>query len=93
MASSWRARLSDDPNWPRSMADLAFTAGARRTHHPFRLAVTAIDRTELERRLSAWLGGEPCPGVASGRPPSVARRIVFVFPGQGGQWVGMGRSL
>ena len=93
MAASWRARLSDDPSWPASMADLAFTAATRRTHHEFRLAVTAGDRAQLHDRLTAWLRDEPCQGVVSGRQMPAARRKVFVFPGQGGQWVGMGRGL
>ena len=92
-AASWLKRISSDACWPISMADLAFTAATRRSHMDFRLAVVASDRTELENRLSAWLAGEPSEGIASGRCPSSARRLAFVFPGQGGQWVGMGRGL
>ena len=92
-AISWRGRLSADHAWPASMADLAFTAATRRTHLDFRLAVTAGTRAELESRLTACIDGDPGPGIASGHNPSSARRTVFVFPGQGGQWVGMGRRL
>ncbi len=74
------------------MAALAFTAATRRTHHDFRLAVTARDRTELKSRLTAWVEDQSGPAV-SGRRLSAGRRIAFVFPGQGGQWAGMGRSL
>jgi acyl transferase domain-containing protein len=91
VAASWRSRLSENPQWPDSMADLAFTAATRRTLHDFRLGVTAQDRGELESRLTAWLQGEPV-GI-SGKRTSAAHRTVFVFPGQGGQWAGMGRSL
>jgi len=91
VAASWRSRLSKDPHWPDSMADLAFTAATRRTQHDFRLAVTASNRTGLENRLTAWLNGASV--AIAGKSTSAAHRTVFVFPGQGGQWAGMGRSL
>ena len=93
LASGWRERLRGDASWPASMADLAYTAAVRRTHHEFRLAITAGSREELEEQLTGWLSGEERPGVQSGRRPEETRRTVFVFPGQGGQWAGMGRSL
>ena len=38
--------------------------------------------------------GEPAAGVITGSVPAGgAGRVVFVFPGQGAQWVGMGREL
>lgn len=93
MAMSWRDRLEGDAHWPDSMADLAFTAAARRTHHDFRLAITARDRDELKDRLNLWIGGEASADCIGGRRSYIARRVAFVFPGQGGQWIGMGRSL
>ena len=93
MANSWCDRLSSDPSWPDSIGDLAFTAAARRTHLDFRLAVTARDRGELRERLTEWLGGESSADCASARSSFSARRVAFVFPGQGGQWIGMGRTL
>lgn len=92
-AVSWRSRLAEEPSWPSSMADLAFTAAVRRTPHPFRLAVVAKDAPELQARLTSWLEHEPADLVHSGKISADRRRIVFVFPGQGGQWPGMGREL
>ncbi|TWJ29010.1 type I polyketide synthase [Micromonospora sagamiensis] len=74
---------------PGSLADLCWTAARPATDHPYRLALTARTREELVARLDRWLDtAEPTP--ASG--PSIPR-VVFVFPGQGGQWWGMGREL
>jgi myxalamid-type polyketide synthase MxaE and MxaD len=76
------------------LQDLASTAALRREHHSHRLAVLADGREAVGERLEAFLRGESVPGLASGRvrsgsPPKVA----FVFPGQGSQWLGMGRQL
>ncbi len=92
-AAAWRARMDREALWPPSMADLAYTAAARRTFHPFRLAVVARDRSDLDAQLASWLEGEPGELVQSGRISSTRPRIVFVFPGQGGQCLGMGREL
>ena len=53
----------------------------------------APDRDELAAGLAALAAGEPAAGVVTGAAPAGAGRVVFVFPGQGGQWAGMGREL
>ena len=93
-AASWRDRLLADPAWPASLADLAYTAGARRSHHDFRLSLVAGTRQELLEKINGWLAKQEQPGARSGkRLAEEKRRAVFVFPGQGGQWLGMGRTL
>ena len=47
---------------------------------------------ELRAGLSAVAGGMPAPGVVTGTA-DVDGGVVFVFPGQGAQWVGMGAAL
>ncbi|WP_437759559.1 type I polyketide synthase [Sorangium sp. So ce1389] len=74
------------------LADVAYTAGVRRSHHAHRLAVVGSSTAELAERLRAWLAQETGPAAAP-RGAGEARRVVFVFPGQGGQWIGMGRRL
>jgi acyl transferase domain-containing protein/acyl carrier protein len=77
-----------------SLSSVVFTAATRRTHHEHRRAVVGRSMRELVDALwrHAHDGPSEMAGDASADPPS-PRRIVFVFPGQGGQWVGMGRTL
>ncbi|MFB6891358.1 SDR family NAD(P)-dependent oxidoreductase, partial [Kitasatospora sp. NPDC056327] len=75
--------------------DLAATARALvtgRTRFPERAVVVAADREQVLGGLRALAGGEAGAGLVSGRA-EVAGRSVFVFPGQGSQWAGMGRRL
>jgi acyl transferase domain-containing protein len=75
-------------------ADAGYTTAVRRDHHEYRLAVVGQSTAELADGLAGYLAGKADPMVATGdagtgeRPP-----VVFVFPGQGGQWTGMGREL
>jgi acyl transferase domain-containing protein/acyl carrier protein len=94
VAQSWRDRLQSDSAWPASLTDLAYTAGVRRTHQEYRLAIVAASRAELDEKLAAWLQGEEAEGVRDGqRRSGMSGKAVFVFPGQGGQWHGMARGL
>ncbi|EAU61906.1 oxidoreductase, zinc-binding dehydrogenase family, partial [Stigmatella aurantiaca DW4/3-1] len=59
-----------------------------------RLALTAHSPGELAQGLQDFLDGKASPRLASGRTASSGGpRVVFVFAGQGAQWLGMGRSL
>jgi acyl transferase domain-containing protein/acyl carrier protein len=74
--------------------DVAYTTAVRRTHHEHRLVMVGANRAELTAQLEAFLQGEERPGLATGRvAASGAPGVVFVFPGQGSQWLGMGRDL
>ena len=78
----------------RSLQDIAYTASVRRSHHEHRLAVVTRSQAHLSDQLDAFLHGETCPGVVESRITFGSRRkVVFVFPGQGSQWIGMGRQL
>ncbi|MFC8042056.1 type I polyketide synthase [Nocardia sp. NPDC057353] len=57
-----------------------------------RAVVVGAERAALLAGLDAAAAGVPHPGVLTGTA-GVASGVVFVFPGQGGQWVGMGREL
>jgi acyl transferase domain-containing protein len=77
-----------------SLQDICYTAGARRTHHAHRLALVGSSREQLAEQLEAFLEGVASPGISSGRKLGDQRRkLVFVFSGQGSQWVGMGQML
>ena len=78
-----------------SAADIGFSLAASRSAFRFRAVVTGSDREELLAGLAAVAAGEPAAGVVTGvvPPGGDAGRKVFVFPGHGAQWVGMGREL
>jgi acyl transferase domain-containing protein/acyl carrier protein len=82
--------LAEHPD--AALADLAWTAGCRRSHHPHRLAVVAGNTEQLAQRLQAAGSSHPVGGLAMGRAKA-APQVVFVFPGMGPQWWGMGREL
>ncbi|WP_037649628.1 acyltransferase domain-containing protein, partial [Streptomyces hygroscopicus] len=50
-------------------------------------------REELVAGLGALARGEEAPGLVTGVVAGVGGRVVFVFPGQGSQWVGMAVGL
>lgn len=78
----------------KQLRDVCFSAGARRTHHEHRIAVVGTDRPSLAEGLRAVRSGSPSRSVIRGvHGVSAGPRTVFVFPGQGAQWVGMGREL
>jgi acyl transferase domain-containing protein/acyl carrier protein len=82
-------RASDGAAFP----DLCFTAAVHRAHHEHRVAVVARTNVEAAELLDAFAGGESRAGVSTGIASAPARKVVFVFPGQGSQWPGMGRGL
>ncbi|MFC5290401.1 type I polyketide synthase [Actinokineospora guangxiensis] len=55
-------------------------------------AVVVGDGDRVHAALRALSAGEPDPAVVTGTA-SAAGRVVFVFPGQGAQWVGMALRL
>jgi acyl transferase domain-containing protein/short-subunit dehydrogenase/acyl carrier protein len=59
---------------------------------PDRAVVLAADRAEAIAGLAALAGGTSAPGVVSGVAEVEGKRV-FVFPGQGAQWLGMGLDL
>ena len=93
-ANRWRAWLAARPD-----ADLdaitraaARRAAARRPRLAWRAAITATDHAELCAALAALAEDRDHPAFDAG-PSAAVDPIVFVVPGQGGQWPGMGRAL
>ncbi|WP_225644776.1 type I polyketide synthase [Streptomyces werraensis] len=58
-----------------------------------RAVVVAESGAEALGGLSALARGESAPGVVSGSAAGALGKVVWVFPGQGSQWAGMGREL
>ncbi|EXU62141.1 polyketide synthase, partial [Streptomyces sp. PRh5] len=89
-AGTLRNFLAERPEL--SAADVAYSLVATRSVFEHRGVVTGADREELLERLGALAGDEVASGVTRG-VADVRGRSVFVFPGQGAQWVGMAVDL
>ncbi|MFD0660979.1 acyltransferase domain-containing protein [Thermocatellispora tengchongensis] len=77
------------------VADVAWSLVTSRSVFEHRAVVVGRDRPELLSGLSSVAAGRPAAGVVTGTVPAGGGggRVVFVFPGQGSQWAGMGREL
>ncbi|MGW0947709.1 type I polyketide synthase [Streptomyces sp. NPDC002623] len=72
--------------------DVGVSLAGTRSAFEQRAVVLGGGREELLAGLRSVAEGAPGAGVVSGRA-SADGGVVFVFPGQGSQWVGMGREL
>ncbi|WP_285620578.1 type I polyketide synthase [Kineosporia sp. NBRC 101677] len=75
------------------VVDLGWSLATTRSVFEQRAVVVGTSREELLSGVSALAAGEQSGSVVRGVPTSGRSRSVFVFPGQGSQWVGMGRAL
>ncbi|MEU6085095.1 type I polyketide synthase [Streptomyces sp. NPDC047108] len=73
--------------------DVAWSLAATRAALENRAVVMGAARSELVEGLGALTSGRMTPGLVSGSFDVAPDGAVFVFPGQGAQWVGMGREL
>ncbi|MFD3704495.1 SDR family NAD(P)-dependent oxidoreductase [Nocardia sp. NPDC058658] len=72
-------------------SDIGFSL-ANRAAFEHRAVVVGADRDQLIRGLAGFLDDEPGRDLAYGRADSRGRTL-FIFPGQGSQWLGMGVAL
>ncbi|WJD95489.1 type I polyketide synthase [Streptomyces antimycoticus] len=85
-------RLNEGPGLPP--ADVGHALATGRSAFEYRAAVVGTDRSQLLGRLGALASGGVSAGVVRGEGAAVVEaRPVFVFPGQGSQWVGMAVEL
>ncbi|MBC3839558.1 acyltransferase domain-containing protein [Streptacidiphilus sp. 4-A2] len=73
-------------------SDVAWSLATTRPALDHRAVVLGEDRGDLLAAVSALAGSVPSASVVTA-VAGADRRVVFVFPGQGSQWVGMGREL
>ncbi|MFB9903089.1 type I polyketide synthase [Allokutzneria oryzae] len=85
-ADRLRAHLADNPGL--NPVDVGFSLATTRTAFEHRAVVLGSDPAALD----ALADGLPSPRLVTGEVVS-GTGPVFVFPGQGAQWVGMGREL
>ncbi|WP_424187271.1 type I polyketide synthase [Actinokineospora sp. G85] len=88
-AEALRAQARDLLAVEADDANIAFTLASARARFEHRAVVAGGDPRAA---LAALVDGLPAPNLVVGEAPG-ARRAVFVFPGQGAQWVGMGLDL
>jgi acyl transferase domain-containing protein len=88
LAADYAALLAQPDADRLSRLDVAYTAGVRRSHLPYREAVVGASREEWIAALR-HLAERP---VRSG-PPEHPAGLVFAYSGQGPQWPGMGLGL
>ncbi|GAB3412741.1 SDR family NAD(P)-dependent oxidoreductase [Flindersiella endophytica] len=74
------------------LADIGYSLAVGRAHFEQRAVVVASDRAELEHGLETLIHGGDTSQVVTGSARSVVRPV-FVFPGQGAQWLGMAAGL
>nr|WHM27952.1 NftM1 [Streptomyces conglobatus] len=96
-AAALRAQAERLKEWVEShpglrTADVGHSAVTTRSALKHRAVVVAADRAELLDGLSALAAGEAAANVATGTA-TAGPGVVWVFPGQGSQWLGMARGL
>ena len=78
---------STDPDPEPLWSDMAWTAAVGRSHFDYRAGIVFSDTESLREQLEVVAQG----GEAT--QPQAARRVAFVYTGQGSQWTGMGQAL
>ncbi|MFD7028343.1 type I polyketide synthase [Streptomyces sp. NPDC059917] len=77
-----------------SPVDVGLSLATGRAAFDHRAVLVSGDRNGLTAATAALARGEDAPaGVVTGTAHGVRDRVVFVFPGQGSQWVGMAVDL
>jgi acyl transferase domain-containing protein len=89
------ARLKDlvtaDPSLPA--ADIGHSLASTRTPFEHRAVVLGAGRAEALAGLDLLAAGGAAARAIRGTATGPAGPVVFVFPGQGSQWLGMGKQL
>lgn len=89
--SRWAKKLDPEKS---TLRDVCFSAAMGRARFEHRVAVVADDIQTLQSALLAYANKETRPDLVYGQAQErQASGAVFLFPGQGSQFVGMGREL
>ena len=92
LAQSYEELLDNDN--AAKIADICFSAHTGRNHFDHRLVFVAESTEKLSQQLKVFQTGEDTSGVLRGRIHDEKQpKIVFLFTGQGSQYINMGRQL
>ncbi|MFG2608531.1 SDR family NAD(P)-dependent oxidoreductase, partial [Streptomyces sp. NPDC048514] len=91
-AQAGRLREHLDARPGAGLADIGYSLATTRTAFAHRAAIVADDRDGFLQGLTALADGTTAPNLVQATGGD-RRKIAFVFPGQGSQWVGMAREL
>ncbi|MFJ4851554.1 type I polyketide synthase [Streptomyces sp. NPDC088733] len=90
MATRLVDRVSQDPH--PDPADIGFSLASTRSVFPHRAVAVSHDHAELTSALAAFAAGDEASPVIHGTARADTR-TVFVYPGQGWQWLGMADGM
>ncbi|MFI1735540.1 type I polyketide synthase [Streptomyces acidicola] len=90
-AARLRDRVAGDPS--PTAADIGHSLATTRTRFAHRAVVLGSDREEALAGLGLVAAGGDAARTVRGVADGPAGPVVLVFPGQGSQWLGMGRRL
>ena len=88
LASAWESLECD-----KDALSVASWQATRRHHHPYRMTVSANSAESFRNSVKSFTQDVGSESVVVGTAKQNKPKICFVFPGQGQQWVDMGRRL
>ncbi|NJM19387.1 MAG: SDR family NAD(P)-dependent oxidoreductase [Richelia sp. SM1_7_0] len=91
LTQDYQAFLKSHPGL--SLADICFTANTGRSHLKHRLAIVAESTTVLGEKFRVLSLSDSTNKLIKGVAENNQNKIVFLFTGQGSQYVGMARQL
>ena len=91
LAGRYATYVANSPS--ASLGEVCYTADTGRSHFKNRLSVVASTMEELRERIDDHLAIESAEGSSEVVPSAQKPKVAFLFTGQGGQYVNMGRQL
>lgn len=92
LAARYEKDLERNPS--RSLSDVSYTANTGRSHFAYRLAVVSHATERIQQALATVKTKCSAADVQTGRcNPTSPPDVVFLFTGQGSQYIDMGRDL
>ncbi|UXP34082.1 SDR family NAD(P)-dependent oxidoreductase [Reichenbachiella agarivorans] len=76
-----------------SLKDICYNIGKHRSDLRHRIAIAGIDAQDIVTKIEAYLEGNILSGVVINEVDTPAKKVGFVFTGQGPQWFAMGQEL